>query len=184
MKYLKILPSDKCLIVGLGNIRSTPDSLGVKTLNNILVTRYLFEIDNISVNSNFRNVSVIAPGVSGNTGIDSFDIISAIIKETKPDFIIVIDSLVSSSSERLVKTIQITTTGIIPGSGINSNKKEISFDVLNIPVITLGVPTVINIIKDKYNLLVTPKDIDFLIEKLSSIISKSLNRVLHKNFDI
>lgn len=254
LAVLNIKEEDKCLIVGLGNHTSTPDSLGPKTVYNILVTRYLYEIENIEVDKNYRNVSSFIPGVTGNTGIESSDIILGIIEKTHPDFLIVIDALASSSMDRVNKTIQMTDTGIHPGSGVYNNRKELSYETLGIPVISIGVPTVIeafvlvsdtiqyllkhfsynkkNFSKNKlipvtlrnykehktelteeekvkllgnigilseeeirelifevltpigYNMMVTPKEIDFVIDKTSELLADAINKSLHKNFDI
>ena len=147
VKYLKkiieendIKENDKCLIVGLGNIDSTPDSLGPKTLKNILVTNHLFEFSNVE--EGIRKVSIIEPSVMGKTGIETIDIINSISKNY--DFIIVIDALASQSIERLNKTIQITDTGIHPGSGVGNKRKEISKNTTNKKVIAIGIPTVVD----------------------------------------
>ena len=254
LNTLNIKEDAKCLVVGLGNHTSTPDALGPKTAEKILVTRYLYEIENIEVDPNYRNVSSFIPGVTGNTGIESSDIILGIVEKTKPDFIIVIDALASSSIDRVNKTIQMTDSGIHPGSGVYNNRKELSYETLHIPVISIGVPTVIeafvlvsdtikyllkhfsynkeNYNKNKlipvtlrdykkhkeelseedkikllgdigtlseeeirelifevltpigYNMMVTPKEIDFVIDKTSEVIANSINKALHKNFDI
>ncbi len=251
--YLNINDNMKCLVIGLGNKNSTPDSLGPKVIDSILVTRYLYEIENIKVDNNYRNVSAFVPGVTGITGIESSDIILGIVDKIKPDFLIVVDALASSSMDRVNKTIQITTSGISPGSGVYNNRGEISFDTMKVPVISIGVPTVIeafvlvsdtikylfknfsynkeNINKNKlipvglknyinhpdnltleekkkllgeiglleeedvkelifevltpigYNMMVTPKEIDFVMEKTSLVIANSINKALHKNFD-
>lgn len=250
LKKTNIKKTDKCLIVGLGNNKSTPDSLGYEVIKNITVTRHLYLLENIS--NEYRVVSCIESNVMANTGIESKDIIMGIVKETNPDFLIAIDSLSSSSIDRINKTIQITNTGIHPGSGIGNNRVELSFETLNIPVIAIGVPTVVssavivndtinylikkinyhknnlnnqknkfafekninylknnknNLNKDEkinllgilgtlndneikeliyeilnpigYNLIVTTKEIDFIIEKLGKLISDSLNTSLH-----
>lgn len=244
----------ECLVIGLGNKKSTPDALGPMVIDNILVTRYLFEL-NADVKEGIRKVSAIIPGVMGNTGIETIDIIKGIVDNVKPKFIIVIDSLCASSIERLNKTIQLTDTGIHPGSGIGNMRKEISKNTLGIPVIAIGVPTVVesvtivndtleymfmhlnylknnyetsklvvkrnnnyldkiksskvsnedkeilggiigsldeekkkNLISEvlnniNYNLIVTPKEIDFIIEKLANVISNSINNAINKEVD-
>ncbi len=236
------------LVIGLGNSSSTPDSLGPLVVDNIIVTNHLYLLNQLS--KCYSRISAINPGVMGETGIETSDIIEALVSKVKPDYLIVIDSLASKSIERLNRTIQITDTGIHPGSGIGNKRKEISFETLKIPVIAIGVPTVvdatvivsntINYIyknyafnkeyskspkskltfnnvnylnkkikenkKDKelllgligtlddyelqklvfevlnpigYNLMVTPKEIDFVIQKLSSAISKAINYSVH-----
>ena len=248
MKNLLIKENDSCLIIGLGNERSTPDSLGPLSINNIIVTSHFYSLG-INVEEGFRSTAAFNPGVMGQTGLETSDVINAIVKEVKPDFLIVIDALKANSVERVNKTIQITDAGINPGSGIGNNRKEISKNVLNIPVIAIGVPTVVdtitivndtfnyitnhfsymksnidnpkeklkiirtNIGKDEtniedkkelfglignltedeikclinevlnpigYNMIVTPKEIDFVINKLSEIISNAINNSLHK----
>ena len=248
LEKTNIKKDDKCLIIGLGNNKSTPDSLGFETIKNIIVTRHLFEIND--VDNKYRNISVLEPNVMGNTGIESKDIILGVIKEIKPDFIIAIDSLAAGNIERVQKTIQITNTGINPGSGIGNERGELSIDTIGIPVIGIGVPTVVssavivndtirylikkisynknNFSKDKliskyninylkqkddlskqekeellgiigtlseeeikeliyevlnpigYNLIVTTKEIDFVIEKLGKLLGEALNNSLHE----
>ena len=139
-----ITPSASCIIIGLGNEKSTPDSLGPLSINDIIVTNHLFSLG-INVEDGFRVVSAFNPGVMGQTGIETSDIIYALIKEIKPDFVIVVDALKASNVDRVNKTIQITDAGINPGSGIGNTRKEISKDVLNIPVFAVGVPTVVDL---------------------------------------
>lgn len=149
-KYLKKLLDEKkllgksCLVVGLGNQDSTPDSLGPKVARDVLVTRYLFELEKVEVSKGYSSVSSIIPGVSGSTGIESSDIILGIVDRIKPDFLLVIDALASSSIERINRTIQMTDTGIHPGSGVGNKRREISIDTIGIPVIAVGIPTVID----------------------------------------
>jgi len=248
LKKLNLSEKQSCLIVGLGNSKSTPDALGPLSASNILVTNHLFKLGDVE--DGFRPVSVTIPGVMGQTGLETSEVVFSIVNKFKPDFIIVIDALASQSIERVNKTIQITDTGIHPGSGVGNSRKEISSDILNIPCIAIGVPTVVDAItivsdtinymhkhysyskaninnpsnklmvyspnylkkkieinaEDKqtllgivgtlnneevkqllyevltpigYNLMVTVKEVDFLIEKLSLIISNGINKALH-----
>lgn len=188
-KYIKIKESDNILVVGLGNPKSTPDSLGPKTIENILVTRHL-KILNV-LDNNYSSVSTFKPSVIADTGIESINLIKGIIKDIKATKVIVIDALKASKTERLVKTIQITNKGINPGSGINNNRGEISKKTMNTEVVSIGVPTVVDIktilksiLKEEVtlenNLILTPTDIDFQIEKLSELLSQSINKTLHK----
>ena len=228
LKKNNITEDDKCLIVGLGNEKSTPDSLGP------------------------RCVAAINPGVMGTTGIETSTIIKSLIEGIKPDFVIAIDALAASSISRVNKTIQLTDTGIHPGSGVTNSRKEISFETMNIPVIAIGIPTVVdavtivsdtigyiskhfayhiknidnktnrliprnrinylnsdsNITKEEKNILmgeigkltdneikellfdvltpigsnlmVTPKEVDFVINDLSLVLSGGINKSLHK----
>lgn len=248
-KILKDVKKDSTfLIIGLGNEKSTPDSLGPLTISKITVTNHLYIYG--SLDENYRRVSAIAPGVTGQTGIETVELIKAITKSSKPDFVIVIDALAAQSVERVNKTIQMTDAGINPGSGIGNKRKEISKEVLNIPVIAIGVPTVVDAAsivsdtinymyshfayqkdtynspkskltvnanylkynskiqkKDKenllgivgtlsedeikqllyeilnpigYNMMVTPKEEDFTVDKLSELISEGINEALQK----
>ena len=158
LKLTKIKKSDKVLIIGLGNNKSTPDSLGYEVLKNIVVTRHLYLLDEVL---EYRNVSILEPNVFGNTGIESKDIILGVIKETNPDFLIVVDSLASLGVERIQKTIQITNTGISPGSGIGNKRMEISKNTINIPVIAIGVPTVVS------SIVIVNDTLKFLMKKIS-----------------
>lgn len=147
-----ITKDSSCLIIGLGNIKSTPDSLGPLSINNILVTNHLFKYG--SVEDGFRRTFAFSPGVMATTGIETSDLIKSLVKDIKADFVIAIDSLSSGSIDRLMKTIQMTDTGISPGGGIGNNRKEISKETLSIPVISIGVPTVVDavtIVSDTIN---------------------------------
>ena len=250
LKIQKIGKNDLCLIIGLGNEKSTPDSLGPLTVEKTLVTNHLYLYGDLE--EGFRRVCALSPGVMGETGIETSDLIKEVAKTVKPNFVIVIDALAASSVERVNKTIQISDSGINPGSGIGNKRKEISKDVLNIPVIAIGVPTVVDaasIVNDTinymyshfayqkenynspknkltfnvnylkynkekikqedkkrllgiigalnpnqtrelineilnpigYNMMVTPKEEDFIIEKLSELISEGINSTLHEN---
>ena len=175
------------LVVGLGNERSTPDSLGPLVIENIIVTRHL-EI--LGLNSN-RVVSAIKPGVTGETGIETKDIIKGVIDKIKPDALIVIDALKSGSLKRLNKAIQLTDTGIHPGSGVKNKREKLDKKSLGIPVIAIGVPTVCDIRTiisenveniDNNNIpdmIITPKEIDFVIDKMSDLISICINKALY-----
>lgn len=142
LNKLNIKDDDDCLIIGLGNEKSTPDALGPLSIKNILVTRHLF-ILNTNHKEGLRSVSAVIPDVMGNTGIETSDIIKSIVNNIKPKFIITIDALASSSINRLNKTIQMTDTGIHPGSGIGNSRKEINKNTIGVPVIAIGIPTVV-----------------------------------------
>lgn len=250
IKKTKIKDSDKCLIIGLGNDKSTPDSLGPLTIDKVLVTNHLFMYG--QVEEGFRSVSAIIPGVTGTTGIETSDLIKSVVDGIKPDFLIMIDALASQALDRVNKTIQISNTGIHPGSGVGNSRKEISKDTTGIPVIAIGIPTVVDAVtvvsdtinymqkhyafhkkfiknplsklvsstqinylkkevdiekEDKinllgivgslnemeikqlilevltpigYNLMVTPKEVDFIVEKLAMILGEGINISLHE----
>ncbi len=145
---LNITFDDSIFVVGLGNTEITPDSLGPLVVNKLIITKHIHELD--TLDKNMRIVSAIAPGVMGQTGIETSNIVNAIVKKEKPKLIVVIDALAARSLKRINQSIQITTAGISPGSGVGNKRKELSFKTLGIPVIAIGVPTVVDI-KDVSN---------------------------------
>lgn len=147
-----------CLVVGLGNWNVTPDALGPQVCENLLVTRHLFELQPGNVDDGFRPVSALSPGVMGLTGIETSDIIFGVVEKTKPDFVIAIDALASRSIERVNATIQISDTGIHPGSGVGNKRKELSKETLGVPVFAIGVPTVVDAVS------ITSDTIDFILK--------------------
>lgn len=144
LKNLQITKDSSVLIVGLGNWNVTPDALGPSVVEKLIVTRHLFKLEPESVDEGYRSVSAISPGVMGITGVETSDIISGVIDQTKPDFVIAIDALAARSLERVNSTIQISDTGIHPGSGVGNKRKELSKETLGIPVIAIGIPTVVD----------------------------------------
>jgi len=136
-------PDDKVLIVGLGNWNVTPDALGPIVVENVLVTRHYFELMPERVSPGYRQVSAVAPGVLGITGIETSEIVQGIVEKSKPDLVICIDALASRSIDRLNTTIQIADTGIHPGSGIGNKRKGLNRETLGVPTVAIGVPTVV-----------------------------------------
>jgi len=153
-----IKPNDTGLIVGLGNWNVTPDALGPMTAEQILVTSHLFKLEHESVADGYRSVASVTPGVMGVTGIETSDIIFGIVEKFKPDFVIAVDALASRSIERVNETIQLSDSGIHPGSGVGNKRKELSKDTLGIPVIAIGVPTVVDAVT------IASDTIDFLLK--------------------
>jgi spore protease len=183
------------LVVGLGNDKITPDSLGPKVVSQVLVTRHLAEENvpkAIREAINITSVSAIAPGVLGQTGIEAAETIEALVKFTKPDCVFVIDALACSDISRLGSTIQMTDSGISPGSGVQNRRKELSKETLGVPVMAIGVPTVMDMhtiaenltglsvgshaINHLPNMMVTPRDVDKLIERMSRLIAYGINK--------
>jgi spore protease len=160
LQKIGIKKEDSCLIIGLGNWNVTPDALGPIVVENLLVTRHLFELMPENVEEGYRKVSALSPGVLGITGIETSDIVFSVVRETKPDFVIAIDALASRSLERVNTTIQIADTGIHPGSGIGNKRKAINQETLGIPTIAIGVPTVVDAVS------VASDTIDFLLKHL------------------
>lgn len=207
------------LVVGLGNIYVTPDSLGPKVINDIEVTRHIINYLPQYVEEGTRMVSAISPGVLGTTGIETVEILKGIVDNINPKLLIVIDALASRSIERISSTVQISDTGIVPGAGVGNTRSEISKNSLGIPVVAIGIPTVVEtavlvndsldlfieklqdeaksndylnklkeednyeeikeaLIPKEYNLIVTPKEIDELIENMTKIVSTGINQSL------
>lgn len=158
IKQAGIKEDASCLVVGLGNWNVTPDALGPLVCENLLVTKHLFDLQPEYVEDGYRSVSALSPGVMGLTGIETSDIIFGVVEKTKPDFVIAIDALASRSIERVNSTIQISDTGIHPGSGVGNKRKEISKETLGIPVIAIGVPTVVDAVS------ITSDTIDFILK--------------------
>ena len=212
----QITEKDSILVVGLGNIYVTPDALGPKVINEIDITRHLLQYMPEVLEEGTREISAISPGVLGTTGIETLEILKGIVENIKPKLLIVIDALASRSIERISSSIQLADTGIVPGAGVDNTRKEISKNTLGIPVIAIGIPTVVdaatiaadsltllieevqnkgesndflnklqeedkyNLIKEvlspeEYNFIVTPKEIDELIEKMKDVIARGIN---------
>ncbi|GAB3050702.1 GPR endopeptidase [Virgibacillus ainsalahensis] len=146
------------LIVGLGNWNVTPDALGPMAAEKILVTSHLFKMEHETVSEGYRPVASVTPGVMGVTGLETSDIIFGIVEKFKPDFVIAVDALASRSIERVNETIQLSDSGIHPGSGVGNKRKELSKETLGIPVLAIGVPTVVDAVT------ITSDTIDFLLK--------------------
>ena len=159
-KLIDLKDDSSILIVGLGNWNITPDALGPKVTEKVLVTRHMTEYIPDQINENVRPVSAISPGVLGITGIETSEIIVGVVNHVKPDLVIVIDALASRKMERVNTTIQISDAGINPGSGVGNNRKELSKDSLGVDVIAIGVPTVIDAVT------MASDTIDMIIESL------------------
>ncbi len=190
----KVLKNDikTTLVVGLGNTDITPDALGPIAANRVLATRHLGEQLKRDLGlADLKSVCCLTPNVLGKTGIESYDLICAAVNKIKPDVIIAIDALAARSPHRLCRTIQISDSGICPGAGVNNSRKELSQTTIGIPVIAVGIPTVIdaNSFFDytqapTENMMVTPKEIDLLVEKSAQILSRAINIFLQPLLDI
>ena len=185
--------AESVLVAGLGNRNVTPDALGPQAVSNLMITRHLIReygremmgMDGCCV------VSGIVPGVMAQTGMETSEILQGIIEETRPDLLIVIDALAARSTRRLGRTVQITDTGIQPGSGVGNHRGSLTKESLGIPVIAIGVPTVVEAAAIVYDaqgncekmpphlngMFVTPKNIDEMIKQLSFTLSEALNMV-------
>ena len=155
---IHISKSEEILVVGLGNVYVTPDSLGPKVINEIDVTRHLIRYMPQYVNEGTRSVSAISPGVLGTTGIETVEILKGIVDNVKPKLLIVIDALASRSIDRISSTVQLSDTGIVPGAGVGNTRAEISKNTLGIPVLAMGIPTVVEtavLVNDCLDLFIT-----------------------------
>ncbi len=181
------------LIVGLGNREITSDCIGPYTCEKILATRHIEKEFSKKIGlPNLKSVAVLAPGVLGKTGMESSEIVSAVVKEIKPDAVIVIDALCASNTKNLFSLIQLTDSGISPGSGVNNSRKELSYETLGVPTVAIGIPTVINAKalathfsgeNPENELILTPKDTDLLSHRISEILALSLNIFLQPDTD-
>lgn len=162
------------LVVGLGNESVTPDSLGPKVIKEIQVTRHILNFAKELVEPNTRAVSAIAPGVLGTTGIETSEIILSIVKSVKPDMLIVIDSLASSSIHRIGNTIQLSNTGITPGAGVRNKREGINEKNIGIPVIAIGVPSVVDMAT------ITNEAIDRMLDSAKDELEDFSNKIIEK----
>ena len=193
------------LVVGLGNQEITADSLGPRAVSGLHMTRHVIREYGLKSNEHMKmhQISGIAPGVMAQTGMETAEIVQGIVSETKPDVVVAIDALAARSVRRLSRTIQITDTGIHPGSGVGNHRNGLTEENLQVKVIGIGVPTVVDaatIVHDSmahlldaleetelkefldemiapnlYSMFVTPKDVDETIKYLSFMISEGLN---------
>lgn len=182
------------LVVGLGNRDVTADALGPNVADNLFITRHVVkEYGKAAYNkSRMHMVSSIVPGVMAKTGMESAEIIKGVVEQTAPDVVIVVDALAARSTKRLNRTIQITNTGIHPGSGVGNHRNALTEESLEVPVIAIGVPTVVDaatIVNDAIgkapmnltelnNMYVTSKDVDYQVKQISHIICDAINAAL------
>lgn len=226
---VKIEESMTTMVVGLGNWNVTPDALGPKVISKLMITRHLKQLVPDSIDEGIRPVCALSPGVLGLTGIETGEVIKAVVDKIKPNLIICVDALASRKMDRVNRTIQIGDTGISPGSGVGNRRMEISPATLGVPVIAIGVPTVVDaatmandtidmvldamitqskkdssfysllksIDKDEKqrmiseilqpylgDLMVTPKEVDMVIDSVSKVIANGINISLQPALDL
>ncbi len=200
-KLRSLLPKKgTVLVAGLGNEDITPDALGPKSLGLLLATRHIGSEFAASLGlGNLRSVAGIVPGVLGKTGIETVEIISGVVKKISPSCVIVVDALASRNTARLGTTVQLCDTGVSPGSGVGNRRKGITAETLGVPVIAIGVPTVVDALTVVFDVLektgvelseddfaqhrqlvVTPKEIDSLIDKASRLVAMGINLALQE----
>jgi spore protease len=229
-RLIKIDTKKTILIVGLGNWQVTPDALGPKVSEKIMVTRHLQTVMPEAIDDSVRPVCSVAPGVLGITGIETVEIVKGVVEKIKPDLVICIDALAARKVERVNATIQIGDTGISPGAGVGNNRKQINQENLGVKVIAIGVPTVVDattiandtidsvidslinnsssggnfykmlksldknekerlikevmLSKTSTDMIVTPKDIDLVINSLARIIANGVNMAVQPNMNM
>jgi len=204
------------LVTGLGNRSVTPDALGPRTVERVLVTRHMRDCLPEDMTERMNSVCAAAPGVLGVTGIETAEVLCGMVQHVKPDVLIAVDALAARSSQRICSTIQIADTGIIPGSGVGNHQKALTKETLGIPVIAVGVPMVVyastiasdamtyltkvdggsqadeqmltacveRVVSERLgDLIVTPREVDALVERMAGIVAEGINLALHPALD-
>lgn len=211
----ELLPqnAEKILVVGLGNRKITPDALGPCVLDRVMVTNHVMEYLNTDGTNDFRAVSAVAPGVMGITGMETVEIVKGVAERYQPSAVIAVDALCAATPGRMFATVQLTDTGIHPGSGVGNRRDGLNRETLSVPVIAIGIPTVVDShaivhtaltgffeandsLQDAQQMIsgmmehvdgkffVSPKDIDNLIAKSARVIAGGINLALHRNIDL
>lgn len=200
---LKLVKNDTVLVAGLGNRDITPDAVGPQTVSSVLVTRHLKQ-QMPNEFAGFRNVAALETGVLGTTGLESADMVSSVSRSVSPNAVIAVDALASRRMDRLCRTVQLADTGIVPGSGVGNGRAALNHQTLGVPVIAIGVPTVVDAatltvelaqqagvtdlkpeaLGDAGNMIVTPRDIDNSVRDVSRLIGYAINLALHDGLTI
>jgi spore protease len=185
------------LVVGLGNRAITPDAVGPRTADHTMVTRHLVEREPAYF-SRFRPVAALAAGVLASTGVESVELVRAVVDRIRPACVVAVDALAARSVRRLCRTVQIASSGIIPGSGVGNARKALNQETLGVPVVALGVPTVVDAatlaadlagegagpLDDAPSLIVTPKDIDAHTADVSKVLGYGINLALQDGLTV
>lgn len=200
------------LVTGLGNRSVTPDALGPRTVERVLVTRHMDGCLPEDVSGRMASVCAAAPGVLGVTGLETAEVLRGMVEHARPDAVIAVDALAARSSQRICSTIQVADTGITPGSGVGNHQKALTRETLGVPVIAVGVPMVVyastiardamtyfsredgasdadeerlvacveRVVSERLgDLIVTPREVDALVERMASIVAEGINLALH-----
>lgn len=199
-----LIPSEGLvLVIGLGNSDITPDDIGPESCKYLLATRHLIGEMAESLNlDGLRPVAVLSPGVLGQTGMETAEIVHGLCQKVEPAAVIVIDALAAKDVDRLGRTIQISDTGISPGSGVQNTRKELSKETLSVPVVAVGIPTVVDMTTIAYDLLgesgninekvsergktmmVTPREIDLIIKQSAKMLAMGINCALQPSLTV
>ena len=196
---LRLRESDSVLVAGLGNEAVTPDALGPKTLRHIPATRHLRDAFPAEF-GRFRSVMTAAAGVTGDTGMESAELIRALVTELQPAAVIAVDALAARSLGRVCRTVQLADTGIIPGSGVGNARKALNRETLGVPVIAVGVPTVVDALtlaeeltssdaaagvdENTRGMMVTPREIDTQLAAMSRLLGYGIDLALHDGITV
>ena len=193
-RLLDVKQEQSVLVVGLGNREVTPDALGPEVANHLRITRHVVREYGTAAfaKEKVHRISAIVPGVMAQTGMETLEVVRGVVEETRPDRVVVIDALAARSSRRLNRTIQLSDAGIQPGSGVGNHRNSLSRETIGVPVLAIGVPTVVDAATIVYDatgdrgsvppalngMFVTPKNVDEMIRRLSFTISEALNLAL------
>lgn len=188
----EVKSDDITLVAGLGNSKITPDALGVRVIDDLMVTHHIKRYMADMLDNNISNVCAITPGVLGTTGIETVEIVKGITDRLKPNLVIAVDALAAADIRRVSTTVQISDTGIQPGSGVGNNREGLNEETLGTKVIAIGVPTVIDaatiskepIPDDLSPLMVTTKDIDLVIDRMAKTVANGINLAMHKGITL
>lgn len=195
-----LLPEDGAVLVaGLGNTDITPDAVGPKSVSMVLATRHIDKSLSEEIGlGELRSVAGFVPGVLGRTGLEAAESVKGIVNSVSPSAVIVVDALAARRLSRLGTTVQLSDTGIIPGSGVGNARKEITERSVGIPVISVGIPTVVDvgtlvndltgsksdIPQENRNMIITPREIDIVIERASELIGMAINKALQPDISV
>lgn len=188
------------LVAGLGNAAITPDAVGPKALEHLLITRHLVE-QSPAFFQDYRSVAAVAPGVLGITGLESAEVVHGVVEKARPDCMIVVDALASRSLARICTTVQLADTGITPGSGIHNAREAFDQARFGIPVVAVGVPTVVDVetllqdfgrpggpeteeLTAGRQMIVTPRDIDARVEQIAKLVAYGINLAVHQGLSV
>ncbi len=191
------------MVAGLGNPAITPDAVGHLVVKDTLVTRHLRR-QMPEAFAQFGDLAALEPGVLGTTGVESVDVIGAVVREVRPRALIAVDALASRSMDRVCRTVQVSDTGIVPGSGVGNARGALSKDTLGIPVIALGVPTVVDAVTlaldvardagveldpealrgSNGSMIVTPREIDSNVQTISRLMAYGINLAVHRGLTV
>ena len=194
---LSLRGNERVLVVGLGNSSITPDAIGPEAVASVLITRHLKARMPQDFRA-FREVAAVCAGVLGTTGVESADLVSAVVEKIRPDRVIAVDALAARCAERLCRTVQLTDTGIVPGSGVGNHRNALNSETLGVPVLSVGVPTVVHASAlaeslgvspeeardESPDMIVTPRDIDRCVHDAGKLIGYAIDLALHDGLSV